>query len=286
LLVLIVGAVLWSCGRDTPRVAETTKHSQAGAQLKREDQAAQARAQEEEQAKARAEQEARAAQEAWARARAREMEQAARATEEAKARQEALASRPRVELIPIESHPAIDVWRRPGDYQGRRVRLTGEAEVKRSAKGVYAVFRTPTGTRMATVSVRNEDAEPLHAVEVGGSAKLNVNLETTVQGTGELGQLALADAEFLPLDAPEGFVSVELSPAPEPARAALRQTAGAPEIPTTGKPPNYTVAAPTPPAFVDTGPNRVNVRGYYRRDGTYVRAHSRAAPGGGGGHHR
>jgi hypothetical protein len=185
-----------------------------------------------------------------------------------------------VELIPIESRPAVDVWRRPGDYQGRRVRLTGEAEVKRSAKGVYAVFRSPTGTRMATVVVRNEDAAPLLAIEVGGSAKLNVNLETTVEGTGELGQLALADAEFLPLDAPEGFVSVELPPEPEPAHAAPRQT------PTAPKPPDNTVAAPTSPAFVGTGPNRVNVRGYYRRDGTFVRAHSRAAPGGGGGRHR
>jgi hypothetical protein len=136
-----------------------------------------------------------------------------RKAEEAKAwvsPQEAL--RRTVRHIPIKSYAADDAWRQSATLKGERVRLTGKAEVKRTANGVYAVFKLPTGQRIATVSVKNEDAEPLAGIKVGEGATLNVNLETTVKGSVS-GQLALSDAEFLPLDAPEGFVTIEEYPA-------------------------------------------------------------------------
>jgi hypothetical protein len=162
--------------------------------------------------------------------------------------------------------------------------------VKRTAKGVYAVFKLPTGRRIATVSVKNEDAEPLLGIKVDGSATLSGNLETTIQGEVS-GHLALSDSEFLPLDAPEGFVSVE-EPSSETGAATAAKALGG----STGQPGNNPAGTATPgqfgtgaatgPVVVGPGNKPVNVRGYFRKDGTYVRGHTRAAPGSGTGRRR
>jgi hypothetical protein len=210
------------------------------------------------------------------------------APSKAKAEEKASPSTPQAplpsRLVPIKSYPAVDAWRQSATLKGERVRLTGEAEVKRTANGVYAVFKLPTGLRIATVSVKNEDAEPLLGIEVGGSATLSVNLETTVKGSVSA-QLALSDSEFLPLDAPEGFVAVEEPPA-ETGRAREMQVAGGSTPATANNPTLAGTGAVTSPGIAGHGPKPVNVRGYYRKDGTYVRAHTRAAPGTGTGRRR
>jgi hypothetical protein len=196
-------------------------------------------------------------------------------------------------LVPIKSYAVVQAWRQAGALKGQHVRLTGEAEVKRTERGVYAVFTLPTGRRIATVSVRNDDAGPLLQVKVGESAAMKVNLETTIKGTGEGGALVLADSEFLPLDAPEGFALLE-----EPSAETGYATGAASGKANPGPPskvvvPVYVpvpVPVPVPgvqPSLAGIGPGgTVNVRGYYRKDGTYVSGYTRAAPGMGTGRRR
>jgi len=209
------------------------------------------------------------------------------------------APRLTVKLIPIKSYSAVYTWGHAGVLKGQHVRLTGEAEVKRTYRGVYAVFMLPTGRQIATVSVNNEDAEVLRGIKVDESAKLSVNLETTIKGTSS-GQLVLADSEFLPLDAPEGFVSLEeptaetwkttaakgVNPAPSGTQVAelerffdqLRRAKGANPAPS-----GTQAATPTNPILIGTDSKPVSVRGYYNKKGTFVQAHSRASPGTGTG---
>jgi hypothetical protein len=200
------------------------------------------------------------------------------------------APRSSTRLVPIKSYSAVDAWRQSATLKGERVRLTGEAEVKRTANGVYPVFKLPSGRRIATVSVKNEDAEPLAGIKVGEGATMNVNLETTVKGSVSA-QLALSDSEFLPLDAPEGFVSVEEPSAETGAATTTKAQGGSTGQPGSGpagtaSPGQFGTGGATGPVAAGPGTKPVNVRGYFRKDGTYVRAHSRAAPGTGGGRRR
>ena len=64
----------------------------------------------------------------------------------------------KLKLIPIESYNAATAWRKGEELLYKRVRLTGEAEVKRSTNGVYVAFVLPTGKKFAVVSVKNEYA--------------------------------------------------------------------------------------------------------------------------------
>jgi len=172
--------------------------------------------------------------------------------------------------------PVTQAWREAAALVGRRVRLTGEAEVKRSEHGVYAVLNSPTGLRLATVTVRNADAEPLREIAIGQAVVRRVNLETTVKG-GSGGQMVLADSEFLPLDAPPGFVAAE----PPPDDSSSPSLATTPTPTTAGA----SAAAPASSTMIG-GSGPVNVRGYYRHDGTYVRGYTRSMPGMGGGRRR
>jgi hypothetical protein len=98
--------------------------------------------------------------------------------------------------IPAKSYSAFEAWRQSSSLQGKRIRLPGDAVLKRSALGVTAIFTSPTGRRIAGVGVKNDDAKPLSDIKVGESATLSVILETTVKGIVE-NQLVLTDAEFL-----------------------------------------------------------------------------------------
>jgi hypothetical protein len=183
--------------------------------------------------------------------------------------------KPARKLVAIKSFDAVDAWYRADELKGRRVRLTGEATVKRSRNGVYLVFAKASGLRVATVSVKNDDAEPVAGVKVGETARRKVNLETTVKGVTS-GQLILEDGELLALNAPEGFVEVEetttVRAAPGEGSGGGGGTGGGGGRGGTG---GGAVGA-------TAGGKTVNVRAYQRKDGTIVRAHMRAAPGRGG----
>ena len=211
------------------------------------------------------------------------------ATEEKVSPPPSEAPRPTVKLVPIKSYPIVAAWRQASALKGQRVRLTGEAEVKRSVHGVYAVFKLATGRKIAVVSVKNDDAQPLLDIKVGESETMSVNLETTVKGTSEGWYLALDDSEFLPLDAPEGFALVEEPPA-EMERTTVAKDQGQRPASVSSPGSNPPTVSNSPPIntptfitssshMVGTGSKTVHVRGYYRQDGTYVREHSRAAPG-------
>jgi hypothetical protein len=210
---------------------------------------------------------------------------------------------PTIRLIPIKSYPIEDAWRKGDSLKGQHVRLTGEAEVKRSIHGVYAVFTNYRGRRIAVVAVKNEDAEPLQEVKIDESEVMRVNLETTVKGIKDGWYLALEDSEFLPLDAPEGFVSMDELPienerAPAAKHEGIHHRSANPSainpavvgnvpsvnMPTTITRPSHVYTRPSH-VYIGTGGKPVHVSGYYKKDGTYVRSHSRAAPGMGT-HHR
>lgn len=185
-------------------------------------------------------------------------------------------------LVKIPSLPIQSAWRDSDRLAGKRVRLTGEADLKRTANGVYAVFQSPTGLRLATVTVRNADAESLRGLEVGAAERRQVNLETTVRG-GSGGQLVLDDSEFLPLDAPDGFAALDppAYPAGSPGRVGEPKEV-AKEEPPSGRltPSRDRPASPAPGIALLPGAGRtVQVRGYYR-NGQYVRGYSRSVSGG------
>jgi hypothetical protein len=155
------------------------------------------------------------------------------------------------------------------------------------------VFTLPDGQRrIATVSVKNSNAEALQSLKVGESETMSVNLETTLLGV-KAGLLLLADSEFLPLDEPEGFVALgEDSPSgatasstkTEPGKAgslALGSISGATTRPVYGS------SGSSIGGIGGSGGSRsVQVRGHYRRDGTYVHSYSRSSPGSGSGRRR
>jgi hypothetical protein len=184
-------------------------------------------------------------------------------------------------LVPIRSYTALDAYREAGNIKGQRIRVTGEAEVKRTERGVHAIFWHPRGggRRIATVSVKNDDAGPLADLKVGEGMRMAVNLETIVRGI-SAAQLVLEHSEFLPLDAPEGFVEVDVPPPPAPKEPEKtgpeKEEPDGPYTiindPITGQPRKI----PVPRG--KKGGKGVDVRGQIRSNGTYVPAQTGKAP--------
>jgi hypothetical protein len=118
---------------------------------------------------------------------------------------------------------------------------------------------------------------------------MSVNLETTVEGIKDGWYLALDDSEFLPLDAPEGFVAMEEPPTKEAETIEKQKGLRSKSVNSSATNPapvgnGPSVNAPTTitrssPVSHGSNSKPVYVRGYYRNDGTYVRSHTRAAPG-------
>ncbi|MFO0926371.1 MAG: FxLYD domain-containing protein [Gemmataceae bacterium] len=115
---------------------------------------------------------------------------------------------PEKKKVPIPSYTALEVWRDANRLINDRVRITADAYVKRSDKGLYAVLWVSPKLQLATVSVADQNAGPLLEIKVGEGERTSVNLEATIDRvTDQGGAVELSDCRFLPLDAPTGYVT-------------------------------------------------------------------------------
>jgi len=96
------------------------------------------------------------------------------------------APRP-LRLAAIRSYAALDAYEQADALKGKVIRVAGEAEVRRTSRGVHAIFWHPKarGRRISTVAVKNDDAGPLAEIKVDEAVKMRVNLETVVRGVSE-----------------------------------------------------------------------------------------------------
>jgi hypothetical protein len=183
---------------------------------------------------------------------------------------------PRVEPQLIATATPLELYRaNTGLLQGFRVRVTGEANVEALPGGRFLVrYWSADETRRLVVCAIEDGPKP-------APGKQRISVEGTITGRSD-GALAIASCCIVVPgrdDDDKEFIGIE--------EATQRQKAGADLIAKGGAAGKGEaiagkIVSGTAGAAVTSKGGTVNVRGYYRKDGTYVSPHTRAMPFTGG----